>query len=141
MSDEVEIKDPKAVLDALERAKADAKKYREELEALQKEVEPLREQVETFNKERKDNAIKSALVAEGVDPDRILKFLKVDEIDFKDGKLEGFDKSFGALKEDLPELFDPKKRVGGRVEMENTGDIQVEKSVSELQAEKILSMR
>jgi len=31
----VEIKDPKAVLDALDRAKADAKRFREEKEALE----------------------------------------------------------------------------------------------------------
>ena len=54
---DVEIKDPKAVLDALERAKSDAKKFREEMEALSArlaEVEKSRESLEATVKTYED---------------------------------------------------------------------------------------
>lgn len=140
MTDEVEIKDPKAVLEALERAKADAKKYREELEALQAEYAPIKEELSKMKDDLKNSAIRRAVEQAGADPDRVLTFLKTDGIEYADGKLQGFDESFGELQKQLPELFDPKRRVGGRVEAEVKGDAQQVKSVSELQAERILRM-
>lgn len=133
-----EIKDPEAVLAALERAKADAKKYREELEALQAEHEPLKAELDGLRGQLKDNAIKTAIRNAGADPERVTKFLNADSIAYRDGSLEGFDEAFGALKNDLPELFDPKRRVGGRVELE-TGKPNIEKSVTEMQVDRLLN--
>ena len=138
MSEEVEIKDPAAVLAALERAKADAKKYREELEALQAETTPIREELDKMRNDMKSNAIKRAVKDAGADPDRIMQFLKVDEIQYKDGELEGFDDAFNTVKTALPELFDPKRRVGGQVELETNGNPNHIKSVTEMQVERLM---
>lgn len=133
-----EIKDPAAVLAALERAKADAKRYREELEALQADTAPLREELDRLRGDMKSNAIKRAVKDAGADPDRIMQFLKVDDINYKDGSLEGFDEAFNTVKTALPELFDPKRRVGGQVELETNTNPNHIKSVSEMQADKLL---
>ena len=136
-SGEVVIKDPAAVLAALERAKADAKKFREEYEAISAELTPIKEELDNMRNEVKTNAVKRAVKDAGADPERVMQFMKMDGIEYKDGKLEGFDDAFQTVKTALPELFDPKRRVGGRVELE-TGDANVVKSVSELQAERLL---
>lgn len=136
-NNEVTIKDPAAVLAALERAKADAKKYREEYEALSAELTPIKEELDTMKSELKTNAVKRAVKDAGADPDRVMQFMKLDGIEYKDGKLDGFDDAFETVKTALPELFDPKRRVGGRADME-TGDANVQKSVSEMQAERLL---
>lgn len=141
MSEEVLIEDPKAVLAALARAKEDAKRYREELEAMQAEFGPIKEELDSLRGEIKTNAIKRAVAETGADPDRVLQFLKTEDIEYKDGKLEGFDDNFKSLKTALPELFDPKRRVGGKVELETDGKVHHQKSVSELQAEKLLQLR
>lgn len=138
MSEEVVIQDPAAVLAALERAKADAKKYREELEALQAEHEPLRSELDGMKEEMRTGAIKRAVKDAGADPDRVMQFLKVDGIEYKDGKLHGFEENFKTLQTALPELFDAKRRVGGQVELETNGQNNHVKSVSELQADRLL---
>ena len=137
MSD-TEIKDPAAVLAALERAKADAKKYREDLEALQAEHEPLKAELGTLKGQMKDSAIKRAIKDAGADPERVYKFLKADGITYNEGNLEGFEEAFSTLKSDLPELFDPKRRVGGRIELE-TGDANIQKSVTEMQVDRLMN--
>lgn len=141
MSDEVEIKDPAAVLAALERAKDDAKKFREQYEALVAETEPIRDELNSIKEERKQDAIKRAVRDAGADPERIMQFLKTDGIEYTDGKLAGFEENFNTLKTALPELFDPKRRVGGKVEAELTGHANHVKSVSEVQAERLLRAR
>lgn len=138
MSEEVTIENPAAVLAALERAKADAKKYREELEALQAAHEPLVEELNGLKGKAKADAIEAKVRAEGADPKRVMQFLKVDDIEFTNGELKGFEENFSTLKTALPELFDPKRRVGGAVELETSKDANVVKSTSEIQAERLL---
>lgn len=140
MSEEVIIEDPKAVLAALERAKADAKRYREELEAVQAELTPVKEELDAMRGEIKTNAIKRAVKDAGADPERVMQFLKTDGIEYKDGKLEGFEENFKTLKTALPELFDPKRRVGGKVELETDGKVQHQRSTSEIQADRLLRL-
>lgn len=150
MSEEVvEIKDPKAVLEALERAKADAKKYREEAEALKGQVDTLTGRVSELeendaSKEWKDKykalEVKQALSAKGVkDADRVLKFMDLSSVDYDDeGKLAGFDDAVNKVKADLPELFDPKKRVGGAADLFEKGEVKEKLSGTELQVRKLM---
>lgn len=140
-NEEVVINDPAAVLAALERAKDDAKRYRKELEDLQAEFEPIKGELDSLRGELKSSAIKRAVKDAGADPERIMQFLKVDDIEYKDGKLEGFEEAFGTVKTALPELFDPKRRVGGKVELETNKDVNRQKTVSELQAERLLRIQ
>lgn len=138
MSEENEIKDPAAVLAALDRAKDDAKKYREQFEALKAEHEDMSEQLTSIRGKIKDAALSSAIERAGAQPERVLRYMDTDKIEYKDGQLEGFDEAFAALKADLPELFDAKRRVGGKVETEVNNSANSQKSVSEIQAERLL---
>lgn len=139
MEDEnVQIEDPKAVLAALARAKEDAKKYREQYEGLVAETDSMREELSKMREGVKADAIRRKVEAEGADPERVMQFLKTEGIEYKDGELEGFEDNFKALKNALPELFDPKRRVGGRVELETKGENNAMKSVTELQVERLL---
>lgn len=136
--EEVTIENPKAVLAALERAKEDAKKYREQYEALVTETDAMKEELGKMRDGVKADAIRRKVEAEGADPDRVMQFLKTEGIEYKDGELEGFEDNFKALKTALPELFDPKRRVGGKVELETKGENNATKSVTELQVDRLL---
>lgn len=138
MSDDVEIKDPAAVLAALERAKSDAKKNREELEALQAEHATVKEQLDRYQGDLKNVRLRAAIKDAGADPERVMRYLKVDDINLTESGLEGFDNEFTRVKTELPELFDTKRRVGGNVEMFPESDANHVKSVSEIQAAKLM---
>lgn len=154
MTDEVpEIKDPQAVLDALERAKADAKKFREELDAMRSEVtelektrDSLTETLKTYEdsdskwKARtKDLAIKSHL---GTNAERLMKFLDTDSITFDDdGQVQGIEEAVSKVKADLPELFDPKKRVGGAADLFDKGTVDHTPTGTEAQVSRIFRGR
>ena len=148
MSEEVEqeIKDPKAVLDALERAKTDAKKYREEAEGLRAENATLKETVESTknaDSEWKDRAkelyVKNEL---GSNADRLMKFVDMDSIDFdENGTPTGIEEAISKVKEDLPELFDNKKRVGGAADLFERGDPPKKASGSEAQVARLFNRR
>jgi hypothetical protein len=145
-----EIKDPAAVLAALERAKNDAKTYREQLEAKQAEHDALLERVSALEgdegiKKWKDKTIslsvRSALAKDGVkNVDRVLKHLPLDGIDLDDdGNLTGYSEKLSSLRNDLPELFDVKRTVAGAADLFNAKEPAVKKSGTEIQVEKLFS--
>ncbi|KQX75398.1 hypothetical protein [Aeromicrobium sp. Root472D3] len=141
-----QIENPEAVLAALERAKADAKKYREASESLQAEVTALQtstdemkaviQSMEDGDGEWKAKA-KELLVRESLDAtnrDRVLKFLDLDSIDFDgDGKLTGVDDAVAKVKTDLPELFDVKRSVGGEADQFTKQEAKPDPSDTDLQ--------
>lgn len=128
MSDEVVIEDPKAVLAALDRAKADAKRYREEAEALQTQVADLQAKVDKHAETEStwQEKAKLALVTKELNSgnaERIMKFLDIDSIGFDDeGNLTGVEEAVNKVKADLPELFDTKRSVGGEADLFTQGD-------------------
>jgi hypothetical protein len=149
---EVEIKDPKAVLDALERAKSDAKKHREAADALQAEIEGLKEsaeamraQIESYESGDSEwkSRTKELLIKDALDTKsagRVMKFLDLDSIDFdEDGKLTGLDEAVSRVKADLPELFDSKKRVGGEADLFEKGEAPKKPTGTEAQVARIFA--
>lgn len=119
-----EVKNPEAVLAELRRAQEDLKALREQVSTLTSAKEAAEAALEKATEEAKGNVWKqrainsearSALLGQGIkDADRFMKFIDVEKLDFDDeGKLTGLDETLGQLKKDLPEVFDPKKRVGG----------------------------
>jgi hypothetical protein len=50
----------------------------------------------------------------------------------------GFEDQFNQLKEDLPEIFDPKLRVGGQADASVKASVSTRYTASEMQAAKIL---
>lgn len=135
-----EIKDPAAVLAALDRAKKDAKQFREEKEALELE----------FNKFKEDNAkVASKLLKEKVmqeiakqyvgPSERMLKFIKLDELSFdEEFNLVGFTEQMEQIKKDFPEVFDPKLLVAGKADSAEAKPIDKKLSASEMQAAMVL---
>ena len=72
-----EIKDPAAVLSALERAKKDAKTFREEKESLEAKLAQYEQDTAKFSgyllKEKVTQELNSL---NGINPERIMKFIK-----------------------------------------------------------------
>lgn len=135
-----EIKDPKAVLAALERAKADAKRYREQAEALQTKVSELEAQPNTWRERVVAAEAKLALNSLGIkDTDRLLKYLDTNSVTLdEEGKVTGLTEAVEALKVDFPELFEPKRRVGNAADIFADGNNKPQLSDSEVQAKYLL---
>lgn len=110
------IKDAKAVLDALQRAKKEAKAFREERDSLQQRLDSddRGADVEKFKQKALRSEAKLALQAQGIkNSDGVAKYLDLEGVDFDDdGGVKGLDDSIKKLKTDIPDLFDPKKRAG-----------------------------
>ena len=139
-TEEVIIEDPKAVLSALERAKADAKKFREEKEELEKIVNGKNESISNYNNRLIMEKLAQKIANEGVsDSSRVMKFINLDGISLdEDFNLIGFDDQLKALRDDLPEIFDPKIRVGGQADTAIKTSVSTEYTATQLQAAKIL---
>lgn len=140
--DNVEIEDPKAVLDALERYKKENKKFREERDAALARVDELEsdDAAEKWKRRTVESEVKNRLMAAGVkDTDRLIKYVDVEGVDVgEDDSLTGIDDAIKALKEDFPELFDPKRQVGGKGDTFADNPANTQKSTSEMQAERLL---
>ena len=138
--EEVEIQDPKAVLSALERAKGDAKKFREEKEKLEIDLNSKDQLIAEYSGKLLREKVMQKISQEGIkDPKRVLKFVDLTKLEF-DNELEiiGFEDQFESVKKDLPELFDPKLRVGGQADSAIQASVSTQYSATQLQAAKIL---
>lgn len=132
------IRDPEKVLAALERAKEDAKRFRQQYDEVQEELADARKQVDSMINDIKDARLRRAVSDAGSDPDRVLRYIKADDIEVTPDGLKGFDAEFKRVQEELPELFDAKRRVGGTVEMFPQGETTNNKTVSQMQADRLL---
>lgn len=137
---EVKIEDPAAVLGALERAKAEAKKFREEKEKLEADLENTSELAANYSSKLMQEKIKSKFESSGVkDADRFMRFVDFNQISLDDNnEIIGFDQQFEGIKNDFPEIFDAKLRVGGQADGAVSTSVNTKISASELQARKIL---
>lgn len=137
---EITIEDPVAVLSALERAKADAKKFREEKEKLESDLNVKVELINNYNTKMLQDSVKSRLEKDGIEnPERFLKFINFEKIQLDaENKLVGFEDQLDGLKTDLPEIFDPKIRVGGKADGAASTSVSTKISATELQARTIL---
>jgi hypothetical protein len=140
VEEEIKIEDPKAVLEALNRAKNDAKKFREEKEKLESDLNSRDQLVAEYSGKLLREKIKSEFEKQGFkDSEKYFKFINFNELEFdEEYNIVGFDKQFSQLKKDFPELFDPKLRVGGQADGAANTVINTRVSASELQAKKIL---
>ena len=132
----VEIKDPQAVLNALDRAKNDAKKFREEKEALQKELESRDQAIARYSgtllREKVQKEIDKLNIANN---ERIFKYLDLQNLDFdEDFNVVGLDQQIDGIKTDFPELFDPKLMVGGKADSADNKSVNTTVTASQLLA-------
>lgn len=135
-----EIRDPKAVLEALDKAKAEAKKFRLEKEALEQQIQESSAKASQVQSKLINEQINKHLASLGIqNGDRLTKYIKMDQLKLNDEyAVEGLDEQITTLKADFPELFDPKFIVGGKADSGNTNSAEVPQSVTDLQAKMIL---
>lgn len=133
-----EIKDPQGLLKAYNQAKADIVALREENKSLKSQVET--EVPDQWKAKALAAEIKSAIKDLGVkNAERLLPLIGTEGIDFDEsGKVTGLTARINALKADLPELFDPKHRVGGRADIFADNPVGKTLSASEIQANALL---
>lgn len=139
-TEETTLNDPKAVLAALDRAKSDAKRFREEKEKLEVDLNSTNQKIADFSGKLLHEKVLQKISDEGVkDPRRLLKFMDLTKFEFDDNfDVIGFEKQFNQLKEDLPEIFDPKFRVGGQADTAIKASVSTQYTATQLQAAKIL---
>lgn len=137
---EVKIEDPKAVLDALDRAKSDAKKFREEKEKLENDLNQKDQLVAQYSEKLLREKIKTEFEKQGFkDSERLFKFIDFSKLKFNEEyDVVGFEEQFKELKANFPEIFDPKLRVGGQGDGAANTVVNTKISATELQARKIL---
>jgi hypothetical protein len=138
--EEVKIEDPAAVLGALERAKAEAKKFREEKERLENDLKTSTETIAGYSSKLLKEKVKSKFEANGIkDSDRFMRFIDFNQLSLDDSnEVSGLDDQIASLKNDLPEIFDPKLRVGGQADTAASTSVNTRISATELQARQIL---
>ncbi len=139
-TEEATLNDPKAVLAALDRAKNDAKKFREEKERLEIDLNSSNQKIAEFSGKLLKEKVAQRLSAEGLkEPKRFIKYLDTLKLDFDENlEVTGLDEQLEQLKADLPEIFDAKLRVGGQADSSLKATINTQYSATQLQAAKIL---
>jgi hypothetical protein len=139
-TEDTTLNDPKAVLAALDRAKNDAKKFREEKEKLEVDLNSSNQKIAEFSGKLLHEKVLQKISAEGVkEPRRLLKFMDLTKFEFdQDLNVVGFEDQFKQLQEDLPEIFDPKLRVGGQADTAVKASVSTQYTATQLQAAKIL---
>ena len=137
------INDPKAVLEALERAKADAKKFREEKEQLEVDLNSKDQKIAEFSGRLLNEKIVQRLSNEGIkEPKRFVRYLDTLKLEFDENlEVVGLDEQLDQLKTDLPEIFDAKLRVGGQADTAVKASVSTRFSATEMQAAKILGIK
>lgn len=141
MSEDTQIKDtPEVLLEKLRAANAEAKKYREERDALQGRVTEFEEKEAKTKKALKDAKVSAALKDAGVTDNRIAKVLKTDDLTLDDdGNLAGFEQALAEVKKDWPEFFDKKKAVGGKADLFASGEVKQKMTGTEAQVARIFA--
>lgn len=138
-----EIKDPAAVLAALDRAKKDAKQFREEKEALEAEIQKYQNENAKFSgKLLREKVMQELAELKLANTDRLFKYLKLEDLSFdEDLNVIGLEDQIKGIKEDFPELFDPKLLVGGKADSANSQPVERVVSTSERQAMAVLGRK
>lgn len=138
-----EIKDPAAVLAALDRAKKDAKQFREEKEALEAEIDKYRnENAKYSGKLLREKVLQQLAELKLANTDRLFKYLKLDELSFDEElNIVGLEEQIKGIKEDFPELFDPKLLVAGKADSADSTPVDRKISASERQAMAVLGRK
>jgi hypothetical protein len=142
-TESAEIKDPAAVLAALDRAKKDAKQFREEKEALEVEIDKYRnENAKYSGKLLKEKVMQQLAELKLANTDRLFKYLKLDELSFDEElNIVGLEDQIKEIKEDFPELFDPKLLVAGKADSADSTPVDRKISASERQAMAVLGRK
>lgn len=127
MTDEVkpeQVQNPDGLLAAYNNLKEDIRKITAERESLTKELADLKESAgkDEWRAKALVAETKAALTSQGLkNADALMKYIGTEGLDFDDeGKVTGLDERLKELRTDLPEVFDPKRRAGGKADIFET---------------------
>lgn len=147
MTDEnkTEIRDPEGLLKAYEQAKADLVALRAENKNLTEQVTEMTSKMESMSEDNMRNRAlaaetKLALQAQGIkDVDRLIPYIGTDGLDFdpETGKVVGLDDRLKGLQKDLPEIFDPKVRAGGKADIFADNSVETKLQGTEAQVARL----
>lgn len=142
-TESAEIKDPAAVLAALDRAKKDAKQFREEKEALEAEIDKYRnENAKYSGKLLREKVMQQLAELKLANTDRLFKYLKLEQLSFDEElNIVGLEDQIKEIKQDFPELFDPKLLVAGKADSADSTPVDRKISASERQAMAVLGRK
>lgn len=138
--EEISQEDLDKIQNRLDESKAEAKKFRLERDEWKSKAD--NNEVNATLKARALKAeAKLAVAGLGVkDADRAVKFVSLEGVDFdEEGNVTGLTEAIEAAKVELPEVFDPKKRVAGKLETASGTPVKTEKSVTEMQVDKLFT--
>lgn len=125
-------------LDRMEKALDRYKKENEKFRTERDEFKSLADNNEA-NSALRDRALKAEakakLTEQGIkDVDRFVKRLDFNSVGLdEDGNLTGLDEQIDGFKNDFPEVFDAKRRVGGQADVGERTPTQAPKSTTEMQ--------
>lgn len=144
--DEMTQEDVDRMQAALDDFKKENKKFREQRDEFKSQLDAKDGEEKDYTK-FKERAIKAeaklAFAGLGVkDADRFLKYLDFEKVTLdEEDNLVGLDDEVGRIKSDFPELFDKKRRVGGKVDAAADTPAHVEKSITEMQVDRLFTKR
>jgi len=156
VSDKIEkladIENEEEFLKAYNKANDDLKALRAELKALEKERDELKAAADEFSDEAvqklKDDLLKTKVAArlseDGLpDVQGVVKYLNYDGVELdENGNVQGLDERIEDLKQDLPTLFDAKKRAGrSGADIHEKNPANTQKSTTESQVDALFSRR
>lgn len=112
----------------IDESNAEAKKFREQRDEFKAQAESGEANVALKSRALKAEAKLQISVLGVKDPDRIVKYLDLSAVEFDDdGNLSGLDTAIDTVKADFPELFDAKRRVGGKVDSAANQEVKVQR--------------
>lgn len=130
MSDntEEEVKDPQGLLKAYNKLRDDLREISTERDTIKTQLEEMSS--DGFKARAIGAEARLALHRTGVkDIERVMKYINVDGIDFDDkGAVKGLDDKVNEIKKDLPEIFDVKRRVGGKADIHATNEVETKQN-------------
>lgn len=124
MSEENEVRDPAALLAAYNTLKADMKATAEERDSLKKQVQSLSK--DEFRLKALTAEAKLALAQQGIKDERAFKLVGTEGLDFgEDGSVTGLKERVAELTKEWPEVFDAKRRAGGKADIHAKDNAEV----------------
>lgn len=156
MSDRIEklddIENPEEFLKSYHKANDDLKDLRAELKRIEKERDELKAATEEFSDEAVTKLkadllktkVQAKLSADGLpDVNGVVKYLNYEGIELdEDGNVVGLDERVEDLKNDLPTLFDAKKRAGrAGADIHDKAPANAQKSTTESQVDALFGSR
>ena len=147
-----EVEDEQAFLKAYYDARQQLSELRAEVKAIEKERDELKTQVENVSDDAvqklKDELLKTKVAAklseDGLpDVSGVIKYLNYDGVELDDeGNVTGLDERLDDLKNDLPTLFDAKKRASrSGADIHDKTPAAAEKSTTESQVDALFARR